>query len=641
MLQTIAIVFTGAPIPFGKINFPPPGLKEIITKIKDAITKGKSYLSQLAKDFVNPLKAQLDKVNAKIKEFTDNAFQGLKESLPAFFNDARTNVVAARNELMNLLGNAQSAADQKFLGMPIGELSVLGNTLYESFTAFQNHTNEISGVGRDDKTFEFQQLYGEPTFPNVTVTINNGSTIVSPSLSAAAYPIVNVGQIIIVNTLPRRVIGKEFTVQPSGSVSVDTGTSNTTVVTDSLVTLNLANILLQVGGTTKLAPNMYIKVNDEIKQVNTINALGDYLTVYSPFRNSAVSVDLYKETALNVNTALTSTVSGLSLKARTPFCANSICLDNVITGTGTSFTNYLSANDKIYYDNKEYFVISVTDTAITVDEETRELSGAVIYKVTDENPLQKLRESNGPDDILGAFSSLDQMTNSMGGNLTAGMQTRYRSANGTYVMVDAAKPKDATKSLQKNQLVSKVNQVYQDILDNFQNDAIAALTESELIQLITQTKNDVQRLKDELNDSIKQDLAVINAVKGLLAGLLKLFSISCGKKKKKDNNVESDEYLELILAPNPIRQGCLATNSDLIDILDEVDAEHNDPNLPNYNINIPDYADPASDVLQPEDEFLDIYPPEPEDQPSIEGDIVVDDNDPIVPPEENPCAQPC
>lgn len=641
MLQTIAIVFTGAPIPFGKINFPPPGLKDLITKIKDAITKGKSYLSQMAKDFVNPLKAELDKVNAKIKEYTDNNFQGLKESLPAFFNDARANVVTARNAMMDLLGDAQSAADQKFLGMPIGELSILGNTLYSSFTAFQNHTNEISGVGRDDKTFEFQQLYGEPAVPNATVTINNGSTIINPSLSASAYPIINIGQVVIVNTLPRRVIGKSFTMQATGAVSVDILANTTLVTTDSLVTLNLANVLLQTGGTTKLAPNMYIKINDEIKQVNTINTLGDYLTVYTPFSSSAVSLNLYKETALNVNTAMTSTVSGLSIKVRTPFCANSICLDNVITGTGTSFTNYLSANDKIYYDNKEYFVISVTDTAITVDEETRQLSGSVIYKITDENPLQKFRESNGPDDIIGAFSSIDQLTNSMGGNLTAGMTTRYRAANGTYVMVDAAKPTDATKSLQKGKLTAQVNRVYQDILDNFQDDALTALTESELVQLITQTRNDVERLKNELNDSIKQDLSVINAVKGLLSGLMKLFSVSCGKKKKKDNNFESDEYLELILAPNPIRQGCLATESDFINILDEADAEHNNPNLPTYDINIPDYGDPASDVLQPEDEFLDVYPTEPEDEVSVDGDVGIDNNDPIVPPEENPCAQPC
>jgi hypothetical protein len=642
LLQTIAITFTGAPIPFGKINFPPPGLKAIIDKIKDAITKGKSYLSELAKDFVNPIKAELDKVNAKIREFTDNNFQGLKESLPSFFNDARAGVVAAREEMLTLLGNAQSAADQKFLGVPIGELSILGSSLYEAHKSFENHTNELSGVGRDDKTFEFQQLYGDTTFASSTVTINSGSITVSPSLTAPTYPIVNVGQIIVVNTLAKRVVGKSFTLEPTGAVSVDVVSSNTRVDSDSIVTLNLASIYLQGGGTTKLAPNMYIKVNDEIKQVNTINARGDFLTVYSPFNSSATSVSLYKETALNVNSAFASTVTGLSIKVRTPFCANSLCLDNVITGNGTTFTSYLSANDKVYYDNKEYFVISVTDTTITVDEETRALNNAVIYKVTDETFLQRFSETNGPEDIIGTFSSLDQMTSSMGGNITSDLTTRYRAANGTYVMVDAKKPTDATKSLQNAQAVNKVNRVYQDILDNFQDDAIMALTESELIQLINQTTADIERLKNELLDSIKQDLSVINAVKGLLSGLVKLFSVSCGKKKKKDNNIESDEYLDLILAPNVLRQGCSATESDFIFILDEIDAEHNEPNLPAYDITVPDYGDPESEILQPEDEFANIYPDEPEEQPSDNGDVVIDNNDPTLPAEVvDPCNQPC
>jgi hypothetical protein len=208
-------------------------------------------------------------------------------------------------------------------------------------------------------------------------------------------------------------------------------------------------------------------------------------------------------------------------------------------------------------------------------------------------------------------------------------------------MVDAKKPTDATKSLQNAQTVSKVSRVYQNILDNFQDDAIIALSESELVQLINQTTADIERLKNELLDSIKQDLSVINAVKGLLSGLLKLFSISCGKKKKKDNNVESDEYLDLILAPNVLRQGCSATQSDFIFILDEIDAEHNEPNLPTYDINVPDYGNPESDILQPEDQFANIYPDEPENEPSVNADIGID-GEPVLPPEvPDPCAQPC
>ena len=134
----------------------------------------------------------------------------------------------------------------------------------------------------------------------------------------------------------------------------------------------------------------------------------------------------------------------------------------------------------------------------------------------------------------------------------------------------------------------------------------------------------------------------MNAVKGLLSGLFKLFSISCGKKKKKDNNTESDEYLDLILVPNPIRQGCSAEDSDLIDIFDEIDAEFNDPNLPDNEFQVEDDTDPESDVLLPEEEYVDPPQDELEDIPGPDADIAIDDNDPIVPPAPpDPCAQPC
>jgi hypothetical protein len=129
-----------------------------------------------------------------------------------------------------------------------------------------------------------------------------------------------------------------------------------------------------------------------------------------------------------------------------------------------------------------------------------------------------------------------------------------------------------------------------------------------------------------------------------LSGLLKLFSVSCGKKKRKDESPqaeESDEYLSLILAPNPLRQGCSATESDFISLLDEIDAEHNEPNLPTYDIQVPNYSDPQAEVLQPEEEFVGVYPDEPEDQPSINADIGID-SEPVLPPEvPDPCTQPC
>ena len=208
MLQTIAITFTGAPIPFGKINFPPAGMQKLIDDIKNAVTKGKEFLK---KEFVNKLKAELNKVNAQIKKFTDNNFAGFKKALPDFFNDARANVVTARNELMSLVGNAQSATDQKFLGVSIGQLSILGNTLYEAHRSFENHTNELSGVAPELKTFTLQELYGTPTIFGTTVTISSVNSIVQPDLLSLSYPILNVGDTVIVNSQEKEVIGKKFT----------------------------------------------------------------------------------------------------------------------------------------------------------------------------------------------------------------------------------------------------------------------------------------------------------------------------------------------------------------------------------------------------------------------------------------------
>ena len=642
MLQTIAITFTGAPIPFGKINFPPAGMQKLIDDIKNAVTKGKEFLK---KEFVNKLKAELNKVNAQIKKFTDNNFAGFKKALPDFFNDARANVVTARNELMSLVGNAQSATDQKFLGVSIGQLSILGNTLYEAHRSFENHTNELSGVAPELKTFTLQELYGTPTIFGTTVTISSVNSIVQPDLLSLSYPILNVGDTVIVNSQEKEVIGKKFTthvVDYRGNVSIDTATANTKLTSSSLVFLNLANVLLDSGGITKLAPNMYITVNNEIRQINTINAKGDFLTVYTPFKYNATEVTLDKETGINVNSAFSSTLTTQQLRIKTPFVANSVCLDNVITGNATTFTSSLSANDKIFYDDDEYFVVAVTDTTITVDEPLRKTSNSIVYKVVSETPFMRFGESNGPDDIIGMFSSLDQLTGSMGGNLTKGMTTKFQAANGTYVTISAAKPLDTATSLQKGQLVSTTARIFQNILDNFQNDAIRSLQESELVALINETKNEVENQINELKNSINQDLAAMNAVKGLLSGLFKLFSISCGKKKKKDNNTESDEYLDLILVPNPIRQGCSAEDSDLIDIFDEIDAEFNDPNLPDNEFQVEDDTDPESDVLLPEEEYVDPPQDELEDIPGPDADIAIDDNDPIVPPAPpDPCAQPC
>ena len=642
MLQTLSITFTGSPIPFGKLQFPPKGLAELFKKIKEVIQKGKDLMDMLKQEFVNPIKQNLDEVKAKLDALTANNFQGLKDSLPAVFNDARENVVAARNQLMGIVGSASTATDQKFLGMNIGDLSTLGATLYEAHKAFDNHTSEISGVANNDKAYTFERLYGEPTIPYTTVTVYGGDTIIEPSLTAINYPIINIGELVVVNSQTRRVTGKIYDVHPTGTVSIDTSANSSRLATSSLVFLNLANVLLETGGggIVKLSPNMYINVNSEIRQVNTINAMGDYLTVYHPFKYSATSVVLNKEVGLNVNTAFASTITA-QIKHRTPYMANSLCLDNIITGNGTTFTSSLSPGDKIYYDNREFYVVSLTNTRIEVDDVLKKRENVVIYKVTEETPLYKLTESNGPEDILGLFSNIDQLTGTVGANITSDLTTRYRSSDGTYYTINASSPKDLTTSLQRNDLNAKTSQVLQTLMDRLQDDAIRNLTESDLVQEINDIKNEVNAIKNELNDAIKKDLAAINAVKGLLSGLLKLFVVSCSKKKKKDNNTSSDEFLDLILAPNPIRQGCDATESDFIDILDDIDAEHNNPDIAQPDVVLPDDGIVDDDIFLSDELESNIYGDEPEEEAGPVADIIIDDEPVVLPPTPDPCSQPC
>jgi hypothetical protein len=642
LLQTLSITFTGSPIPFGKLQFPPKGLADLFAKIKEVIQKGKDVMDMLKQEFVNPIKQGIDEVKAKLDAFTANNYQGLKDSLPAVFNDARAGVVSARNSLMGVIGSASTATDQKFLGMNIGDLSTLGATLYEAHKAFDNHTSEISGVANNDKAYTFERLYGEPTIPFTTVTVYSASTSIQPSLTALNYPIINVGELVVVNSQTRRITGKIYAAHPTGTVSIDTSANSSRLSSSSLVFLNLANILLETGGggTVKLSPNMYINVNSEIRQVNTINATGDYLTVYHPFKYSATSVTLNKEIGLNANAVFASTIT-TQIKHRTQFMANSLCLDNVITGNGTTFLSSLSPGDKIYYDNREFYVISLTDTQIVVDDVLKSRNNQVLYKVTEETPLYKFTESNSPEDILGLFSSIDQLTGTVGSNVTGDLTTRYRASDGTYYTINASSPKDLTTSLQRNDLNARTSQVLQTLLDRLQDDAIRSLNESDLVAEINSVKNDINDIKNELNDAIKKDLAAINSVKGLLSGLLKLFAVSCSKKKKKDNNTSSDEYLDLILAPNPIRQGCDATESDFIDILDDIDAEHNNPDIAQPDIVLPDDGIVDDDIFLSDELESNIYGDEPEEEAGPAADIIIDDEPVVLPPAPDPCTQPC
>jgi hypothetical protein len=637
------MTFTGAPIPFGKISFPPAALKDIITKIKDNIKRGKSFLDGLKEKFENFQRKTLEAVKQKLDDLTKNDFANMKLALPDLFAKGGT-VATARDNLLAVLGKAQDAANSNFLGMPISQWSTLGNTLYEATQSFTNHTNELSGVNTEDKVLTLQALYGNVVISGATVNIAS-TNVATANLSKTVYPAANVGTTIIVNSQEKLIVGKTYTSAGAGSVSVDVLTDNTKITTASVATLNLASVPLAVGSTITLAPGMYINVNSEIKQVNTINSLGDFLTVTQPFRNSNTSATLYKEVGFVVNTAYSATSSDLTVAIKTPNIGNTVCLDNVITGNGTTFTSSLVADNKIYYAGKEYFVVSVTDTQIVIDDAIAATANEIVYKVTAETPVMRILPSNSPGDILAAFDGLDQLTTSMGSNLTEGMTTRYMKSDGTYATIECATPVHVTQSLTKPEYMNAVTRTIQGLLDDLQNDAIRSLSDSELVALLNQKTNEINAIKNKIMDSINQDLAAINAVKGLLAGLLKLFQASCSKKKK-GNDPEnpdntSDEYLNLILKVDPLTQGCSATQSDFIDTLDTADEE-----FKGYDYNSPNVAVPTIAAASPADQFDGddyTYGLEQQQTAGGSGDVTIDSTpDSLLPAKTvDPCTQPC
>jgi len=675
-------MFTGKPIAFSKGAFGSLGGKfeELSKKIAESVKKGKEWLNNFKKDFINPLLngtiitqykrdangnilrdengnalvekstnfiSPLSELNAKIDKYTENNYAGLQAALPGLFSNTEPTIVAARNNLLDKLGRADQAASYRIGPFTIGELSEIGTSADTSFVQtisdFTDHTNQLAGVSYDSVKFTLQRIYGDVSVTGATANIIS-STVVSPNLRSTVYPATNIGDLVIVNSEERRVIDKGFTSAPSGTVSVytDTVANSVTVTSASIATLNLADCLLSSTGTLKVGSGTFINVNNEIRQVNSINALGDYLTVYIPFRNTATAQPFFKETTFTVNTAFTTTATDQTVKIKSEFIANSLCLDNVITGRGTSFTSYLAANNKIYYDEKEYFVISVTDTTIVVDEPLRFTNNFPIFKVTGETAsLNFAEDSNSPDDILSTFSLVGQLTNDK--NFLNGFTTTVRRANGTYQTVNASNASDSAQSLLQAELLRRGNSLLTEMINDLRGDAINKLTTSQVVAQIQGFDTRLTNIRNDVKDVIEQDLAVINKVKGLLKGLIKLFTTSCSKKKRKDGDATSDDYLDLILVPNPERQGCDATTSDFTDILDDIDVEFNDPQITNPNtFDPPSGTIPQNDMLNPGDQLVGPYPGRPVigvDDDGLSNNL--DNNDPNIKAPEDPCAKPC
>lgn len=638
------------------------GLAQFLSDLKRyARDKADAAREFFANEFVNPLKKNVlspldgflsspfNDLNEWYDKETTNNFAGLQASLPYLFSNSNASIVTARTELLNRLGKVSDLTNQYKLGpYTLGELTNLAtesDSLARSLREMEQHSDNLSGLGGSEVRFTLQRIYGNVQIANATVNIAS-SNVVTPNLSASVYPVVNIGDVIVINTVPRVVVSKRFTATPSGNVSVNIAADNVRVTTASVASLNLANCPLDTAnGTLLLRSGNYISVNGEIRQVNTINALGDYLTVYVPFYNSVTAQTLQNETSFNVNTAFATTSTNQNISVRTSFVANSLCLDNVITGRGTSFTSVLQANDRIFFDNSEYTVSAVTDTTINVgDDWLRSTQNFPVFKITAETPYLDLTEDLvDPDGILTAFTLPGQIMGDE--NILADFVTRVRRANGTYELVSASKPTDAAQTLFQKELLRRTRDILNQMKNDLRDDALRALNESQVVTQINGTVTRLVNVKSDIDNIVQQDIAVYNQVKSIVKGMIRLFSMSCSKKKRKDQGgvpTDSDNYLNLILNPNPTRVGCSTDQSDFIDLLDDFDRDYNDPNTSSNNRPVVDTTIPSTNLF---DGFGSLTGPFPR-QPSAPegGDVLgggIDNQDPNVNVPEDPCAKPC
>lgn len=656
-------MFSCLPVPFAKnggFNFADTKLGKALSDLAASAKRGVDAFRNGLNEFVNRVTSgirdstlgPLDRAtngffndaNAFLDKFTGPDGQiRIEAALPNLFGRAGGDISNARTALLSTIGAIQQNSDTyKIAGFSIGELVNLAeesDSLARAMRDYEMHTNNLSGTGGAGTALTLQRLYGNVAFVGATANIAS-SNQVSPNLSSTIYPVTEIGDLLIIDSQAKIIIDKNFTAAPAGTVTVDAITDNVKVTTSDVGVLNLANHLISTTGTIKLNTNMYISVNGEVRQVNTINSLGDYLTVYNPFYESAVANTLYVETSFNVNTAFATTKTDQEIKVQTSFVCNSVCLDNVITGVGTTFTSDLAVDNKIYYDAKEYIVVSVTDTTITVDDYLRPTKNFAVYKVTDEVAYLGLDEDLiDPDGIVNAFTLPSTITGDP--NFMNGFTTRVRRANGTYQSVNAGKPTDAAQALFQEKLMERVREQLNQMKYDLRDDAIRNLSDSEVISRINNTIIRFKETRDRIKDIIAQDKAVLNAAKSLVKGMIKLFSLSCSKKKKKGGSpTDSDEYLDLILYPNPERQGCDATTSDFIDTLDDFDTEYNDP-----GINLPTLA--ANTAIDPFTNFDGAnllngpFPNQGTGTGEGEGGAGVDNQNPDVNVPEDPCAKPC
>jgi len=363
-------MFSCVPIPFvknGGLNFASTKFGKFLIDMKkwfdsraDIVSNFfKQYfrnpLVDAFKEFKNTVLDPLDKalaspfesLNNEIDGYIGNDYAGLKSTFPYLAGNGVGSIQATFDALETSLGAAQNFADNYQIGpFTLGRLATIAqnSSLQASLQNFRDHTDALSGV-KSTMAYELVPLYGNVVSVGASVSIAS-SNVVTPNLYATAYPKVDYGDTIIIDSQTKIVTEKVFTAHASGTVSVDVSTNNVKVITASTGTLNLLNCLLSVSGTINLNSSMFITVNNVIRRIESINSAGDYLTVDVAFDNSVTGAQLFKETSFIVNSAFTTTKTNQTVYVKSAFIANSECLDDTITGNGTSWLTQLEVGDK-------------------------------------------------------------------------------------------------------------------------------------------------------------------------------------------------------------------------------------------------------------------------------------------------------
>jgi len=655
-------MFSCVPIPFvkqGGLDFSQTKFGKFITRIKDGFDKRADAVSNFFKDnFRNPLydsvkdfketvldpldrdlASPFEDLNNKIDEFVTDDYRGLKATLSEIAGNGVVSIQNSFTALEASLGKAQNFSDNYKIGpFTLGQLVTAAESasLQASLNQFRDHTDALSGV-KTTMAYDLITLYGNVVSVGATANIASSNAVL-PNLSSIAYPRVDYGDTIVINSQTKVVTEKVFSVHPSGTVSVDISTNNVKVTTASVGTLNLVNCLLATSGTLNLNTSMFITVNNEIRRIQNINAAGDFLTVDLPFNSSASGVGLYKETSFIVNTAFTTTVTDQIVYIKTPFVANSLCLDNVITGNGTSWTSQLEVGDKIIYDTKEFIVQNVTNDTIMVDDPLRLTKNFAVFKVNNEIEITGFEEDIDPDEIINAFVMVETMTGDP--NFMKGMKSRVRLANGKYTSVATEAPIDAAQALFREDLLAQAKDAIKAMKYELNNAKVRGLTESELNTQIKGIENRYLAIKNDFETVVARDKQIIKNVKNFVKSLGKLFSLACGKKKRNKGDSSSDDYLDVIVVPNPVEDGCDATRGTFGDTLDDFDSEFNNDNYGPVSTNA-NTTIASTNAFDGQDIILGPLPNQSQGTTVVDGNIGIDGDDPNVNVPEDPCAKPC